>query len=88
MMIPKAALDQGKDFTRVTRVKARMASGEPPIMMSYDPLTDTPLFAEEDQEAFEAGYICINCYQYQRVPNAPKCNWNNRPDHGCGHQNF
>lgn len=83
--VPKAAFDgmTGR-AERAARVRARMAKGEPPLMISYDTLTQSPMFAEEDKEAFDAGYICENCYQYQAVPNTGKCNWYTRPDAGCG----
>lgn len=87
--VPKAAFD-GMTHTgdRVARVRARMNEGGPPLMISYDTATDTPMFAEEDKEAFDLGYICQRCYQYQGVP-GPKCNWRNNPDnHGCGHRNY
>lgn len=80
---PKAAQQQGLS----DRVRVRMQNGEPPILLAYDPDTGTKVFYEEDQEAYEAGYICANCIQYQAVPNAPKCTWLRKSDDGCGHVN-
>lgn len=73
---------------RAARVRTRMAEGKPPLLVSIDPTTGIKIFAEEDKEAYEAGYICPNCVQYQAVPNAPSCNWLTKPDDGCGHQNW
>ena len=97
LTVPKATLKESsfaKD--RVARVRARLNRGEPPLLVSYDLETDTPIFSEEDQEAYEDGYICGNCLQYQNIPNAPVCNWlrvgdssNVDPKYkGCGHRNF
>lgn len=83
MTVPKAALQEG----RSERVRVRMQNGEPPLLMAYEPETGTKLFYEEDQEAYEAGWICPNCVQYQSVPNAPKCTWSRKPEDGCGHVN-
>lgn len=98
MTVPKATLkDAISSRERVERVRKRLQSGNPPLLVSYDTATDTPIFAEEDQEAFEDGYICGGCLQYQNVPNAPECNWlragadskNLDPkDRGCGHRNY
>ena len=80
---PKAAQDPNMWH----RVRLRMNEGLAPQLMAFHPETGTKIFYEEDQEAFEAGWICPNCVQYQAVPNAPKCNWNRKPDDGCGHTN-
>lgn len=94
--VPKATMKDGISHAeRIERVKERMAKGEPPLLVAYDPETETPLFAEQDKEAYEAGYICPGCFQWQGVPNAPECNWlrpditsNMDPrDLGCGHRN-
>lgn len=97
LTVPKASTKEGVSHAqRVERVRARLNRGEPPLLVSYDLATDTPIFAEEDQEAFEDGYICGGCLQYQAIPNAPECNWL-RPDtgshldpkdRGCGHRNY
>lgn len=84
---PKAALMDGKSAEAAARVRARMNAGEPPRLMAIDPDTGVKIFYEEDQEAFEMGYICPNCIQYQAVPNAPKCNWLTKSNDGCGHSN-
>lgn len=92
LTVPKASLDYLlSNKQRVERVRARMKEGTPPQPISYDETLDTIIFAEEDQEAFEDGYICINCYQWQAVPHAPKCNWltaKSDDESGCGHQNY
>lgn len=97
MTVSKASLGEGlSKAERMERVKKRMNRGEPPILVSYDLATDTPLFDEADKEAYEDGYICGGCLQYQAVPNAPECNWlraNNGShldpkDRGCGHRNY
>ena len=41
------------------------------------------------QEAFDAGYICEECTQWQEVPHAPECNWLHNAERtankkGCG----
>ena len=72
----------------VERVRLRMKNGHPPLLISYDPDTGIKIFAEEDKEAYEHGYICENCIQYQAVPNAPTCNWLTNPTDGCGHRNY
>ena len=73
---------------RIERVRARMKEGTPPLLVSYDPESGTKIFAEEDREAYEDGYICENCMQYQAVPFAPSCNWLRKPEDGCGHQRY
>lgn len=72
---------------QAARVRARMQAGEPPLLLGIDPKTGMKAFYDEDQDAFEQGWICSNCVQYQAVPNAPQCNWMNKPDDGCGHLN-
>lgn len=96
--VPKAALAGNLSAAeRVARVRNRLDRGEPPILVTYDLDTDTPIFEEEDQEAYEDGYICGGCLQYQQVPNAPMCNWLRdggqsasipEQDRGCGHRNY
>lgn len=85
---PKAVTGGIAMAERVARVRARMENGNPPLMVSYDPETGIKIFAEEDKEAYEAGYICENCIQYQAVPSAPKCNWLTNPSDGCGQINY
>lgn len=97
LTVPKASIkDKISHADRVSRVRARLNRGEPPLLVTYDPATDTPIFAEEDQEAYEDGYICGGCLQYQSIPNAPECNWLRADmgshidpkDRGCGHRNY
>lgn len=89
MTMAKDTLGGGiSEAARVARVNARMNNGEPPLLVSIDPKTGIKIFAEEDKDAFEHGYICENCVQYQAVPNAPQCNWANNPTDGCGFQNY
>lgn len=97
MTVPKHVLaESSMSGDRVARVRARLKEGNPVMLVSYDPETDTPIFAEEDQEAYEAGFICAGCLQYQSVPNAPECNWLRQTaegeldpkDRGCGHRNY
>lgn len=96
--VPKASLkDQISAAERASRVRERINRREPPILISYDLATDTPIFAEEDMEAYEDGYICPGCLQYQSVPNPPTCTWLRNEaldghvderDRGCGHRNY
>lgn len=85
---PKAMTGALGPDAMIARVRARMNNGQPPLLLSYDPETGIKIFAEEDKAAFDAGYICENCIQYQAVPSAPKCNWMNKPDDGCGYVNY
>lgn len=89
MTIPKDT--RGGGITKaqmITRVNDRMRQGLAPLLVSMSPDGKIKIFAEEDQDAYEHGYICGNCIQYQAVPNAPQCNWANNPSDGCGHQNY
>jgi hypothetical protein len=87
--VPKAmAGDSLTAAQRAARVRLRMSEGKAPLLISFDPKTGVKIFAEEDKEAFEDGYICENCIQYQAVPHAPKCNWLTNPNDGCGQQNY
>lgn len=85
---PKAMTGDLSHSAMVARVRARMDQGLAPLLVSMDPKTGVKIFAEEDKDAFQHGYICENCVQYQAVPNAPKCNWMRKPDDGCGFQNY
>lgn len=76
---------------RIARVRDRMSRGECPQSLFYEPATGTDLLAVEDAEAYEEGWICPNCIQYQAIP-SNKCNWRfvgerpSNPDHwGCGY---
>ena len=88
--LPSEAMTKGAKHSkdRHAAVMARMSSGHPPQLLSYDLDTDTPILAVEDMECYEAGYICPNCIQYQSVPNT-ECNWRHVPSDaqikGCGY---
>lgn len=90
---PKATLPNGiTRAERVARVRERMARNLPPISLFYDELTETEILAEEDAEAYEEGWICPNCLQYQAVV-SNECNWRvvggtpaDPKDRGCGYR--
>lgn len=88
MTVPAAVKAEGvmSGAQRAARVRQRMQDGLAPLLVSMDPKTGLKIFAEEDKDAFDAGYICERCIQYQAVPGAPICNWARKPDDGCGHQ--
>lgn len=88
LTVPKAVVGANTGAERAARVRHRMAEGHAPLLVSLDPKTGIKIFAEEDKEAYEAGYICENCVQYQAVPSAPACNWLRNPNDGCGHTNY
>lgn len=99
LTVPKASLnDKITQEERFHRIKDRLDKiragvGGPPLLLSYDTETDTPIFHEDDMEIYKMGWICPGCIQWQSVPNAPECTWL-RPsghdpapdrDKGCGH---
>lgn len=91
--VPKSAFGAGMSRAeRIQRVRDRMARNEPPQSLFYDTSTDTELLYEEDAEAYEEGWICPECLQYQGVV-TNECNWRftgERPDNpkhqGCGYR--
>jgi hypothetical protein len=90
--IPKAMSHMASRAEGVSRVRERMASGEPLKSLFFDEATETELLAEEDVEAYEEGWICPECLQYQTIPSST-CNWRfvgerpSNPDHwGCGYR--
>ena len=89
---PKQMLGGTSQAERVARVRARLAAKEPCKPLAYIEGYEVDLLSVEDQEAFEEGWICPNCIQYQAVP-GPVCNWQfkgERPsdpkDWGCGYR--
>lgn len=74
------------------RVRARMAEGIAPKSLAYIEGYETELISDEDAEAFEEGWICPSCIQWQGVV-SNQCNWRfrgERPsdpkDWGCGYR--
>lgn len=90
---PKAALGIGiSQAERAQRVRDRMSRNEPPLTLYYDPMTETEILSVEDAEAYEEGWICPECLQYQAVV-TNECNWRftgERPTgskyQGCGYR--
>lgn len=68
----------------------RKHRGEPiiPVFHFTDPETgDTQwVLTDEDAMAVMQGYVCENCLEWQRIPNSPKCEWNNGGT--CGYVNY
>jgi hypothetical protein len=92
MTVPKAMLGEISHKDRIGRVRERIAKKEAPKSLCFVPGYEVELLSLEDQEAYEEGWICPACLQYQGMP-ANQCNWNfkgDRPsdpkDWGCGHQ--
>jgi hypothetical protein len=90
--IPKAMSHTASRAEMMQRVRDRMAAGEPVKSLFFDESTETELLSEEDVDAYEEGWICPNCIQYQAVPSST-CNWRfkgERPsdpkDWGCGYR--
>lgn len=46
---------------------------KPIYTIHHDDGEVTWVLTEADQEAVRLGYVCENCLEWQRVPNAPKC---------------
>lgn len=90
--VPKAMTALATRAERVARVRDRMNSGEAVKSLFYDEVTETEILAEEDAEAYEEGWICPECLQYQAIVSST-CNWRfkgERPsdpkDWGCGYR--
>lgn len=90
--VPKAMTAVATRAERVARVRERMNNGEPVLSLFYDEITETEILAEEDAEAYEEGWICPECLQYQAVVSST-CNWRfvgERPadpkNWGCGYR--
>ena len=90
---PKDTLGYGiTRAERIARVRERMSRNEPPISLAYIPGAEVELLSVEDAEAYEEGWICPNCLQYQGVV-TNECNWRftgERPSdpryQGCGYR--
>lgn len=89
---PKAMLGGISQAERIARVRARMAANKPVMSLYFDEATGFELLSLEDQEAYEEGWICPECLQYQAVV-ANECNWRfsgERPSNpkywGCGYR--
>lgn len=88
MIVPRASTGQALTAAeRVQRVRKRLEQGGRPLLLSIDPKDGTKIFHEEDREAFEDGYICENCVQFQSVPFAPSCTWLSA-EGGCGFNRY
>lgn len=74
LVAPKAMMGEISKSDRVNRVRARMAANEPVISLYYDELHNVDLLALEDSEAYEEGWICPECLQYQNIV-MNECNW-------------
>jgi len=44
------------------------------------------VLTDEDAMAVEQGYVCENCLCWQKLPNSPKCLWENGGS--CGYVNY
>ena len=94
LTVPKGMTGEISKAQRVQRVKDRMARREPCKPLAYVEGYEVDLLSVEDQEAYEEGWICPRCIQYQGMP-AAQCNWQfkgDRPtdpkDWGCGYRRF
>jgi len=88
---PKDTLGLGiSKAERMQRVRDRMARNEPPLTLYYDVATGTEVLSVEDAEAYEEGWICPECIQYQGVV-TNECNWRFTGERplgvvGCGYR--
>lgn len=88
---PRDALGEGiSRAERIARVRERMARGEAPQALFFDEASGTEILAVEDAEAYEEGWICHECLQYQAIV-SNECNWrivgaHRPPVTGCGYR--